>query len=506
MGLPKCRSLLLATVVAAAVLAIPGVAHAAGTLSVTPSTSLTDGQDVAVQLGGFTPGPLASLQIAECGNAYADGTPLASMPAITPGVLDPVNCEVVRFVSPGQVTADPLVVSNVPVSQVGIGTGNRSCVSSPPAVADCFVYISTSVNLPTFPTAPISFAGAPPTTTPAPTSTVVAPVGMPIGSGKVAHAIVTVTASDPAFRPEGSVEVFEGSTSLGTGVLGSGGTADVALGTPALGSHTITAAYYGTGSFAGSNSGTAQLSVIDARNISVGDASIVEGDGPGTRTVVFPVVLSKLSPVNVTVNYTVVPSGVDAASIPGDVNAVSGTLTFVANKHTVKYVNVKVVGDTTPENDETFSVQLSNPNTASSGYVLRRPTGSGVIYDDDSTVASPNVQVGGASVPEGDNGGPRQMKFTVTLSSAQATDVVVKLQLSSLSATHGTKATGDWGGAINRSLKLKAHTLSKTINVAAFADSNHELDETVRVALLTVSPGVSLGTRSVAIGTILSDE
>jgi hypothetical protein len=221
---------------------------------------------------------------------------------------------------------------------------------------------------------------------------------------------------------------------------------------------------------------------------------------------VFPVVLSKLSPVNVTVNYAVVPSGVDAASVPGDVNAASGTLTFVANKHTVKYVNVKVVGDTTPENDETFSVQLSNPNTASSGYVLRRPTGSGVIYDDDSTVASPNVQVGGASVPEGDNGGPRQMKFTVTLSSAQATDVVVKLQLSSLSATHGTKATGDWGGAINRSLKLKAHTLSKTINVAAFADSNHELDETVQVTLLTVSPGVSVGTRSVAIGTILSDE
>jgi hypothetical protein len=504
MGSPKLRLLLSAIVFVAVFVAVPKAAYAAGTFSVTPASALSDGQGVSVQIGGFTPDPLASLQIAECGNSYADGTPLSSMPSITPGVLDAVNCEVVQFVSPGQVVSDPLVISDIPVAQTGIGTGNRSCVSSPPAVADCFLYVSTSVNLPTFPTAAISFAEPPSTTTPASTTTEALPIGAPLSSGKEAHTLVRVTASDPMLRPEGTVEVFEGATSLGTATLGSDGTADVVLGTPSLGSHTITAAYDGTGSFAPSNSASAELSVIDARNISIGDASIVEGNGPGTRTVVFPVVLSKPSPVNVTVHYAVVPSGTNPASIPGDVNALSGTLKFLANKQTVKYVNVKVVGNST-ESDKTFSVHLSDVDTVS-GYVLRRPIGSGVIYDDDGASSAPNVQVGEASVPEGDAGSTRQMKFTVTLSAAQATDVIVQIQVASITATHGPKLVGDWGGAINRKLKLRAGTLSKTVNVAAFPETRHEFDETVRVLIQSATSGVSVGARSTAIGTILTDE
>jgi hypothetical protein len=502
----------VATVVATfAVGLAAGTAHADGTLSVSPSTGLTDGQAVTIQISGFTPDPFASAQFAQCGNAYADNTPLAAMPTITPGVLDAVNCEVISFTAPGSITADPHTMTGVPVRQTGIGTGNRSCIASPPAIAPCFLYVSTSVNLPPFPVVQLGFASeAPPGGTPAPTTMTVTPIGAPLGQGKIAHAHVVVTASDPTLRPEGLVEVFEGPASLGTATLGPDGTASVALGVLPLGSHELAAAYYGTGSFSPALAGGAAFSVIGANNVSVGDASVIESSGGSPLVVTFPVVLSNIPAVPVTVDYTVVagsgadPATIGAATAPGtDVVAASGKLSFAALKHTVKYVNVKVLGDLDPEPDETFTVQLSNPT---GGYVLRRPTGSGVIHDNDTVPTGPVINIGEASVVEGDTGGTRAVKLPASLSQPVGFDIIVTLQVSNVTATRGTKLTGDWGGAVNRQFVIRAGRVFKSVNVAVFPDLGDELDETFKVTLLTVTPGVSLGSRKVAFGTILSDE
>jgi hypothetical protein len=516
------RFLVVAAVAATLAVGLVGVpaAYADGGLTVTPATGLADGQAVSLEISGFTPSAAATLQFALCGNAYADNTSLPAPLSVVPGTLDGRNCQVIRFTSPGDITTSPFTVTDAIVPQHGIGSGNRSCIDPSSAAAPCFIYVSTSVNLPPFPLVPIDFAAPAPAggARAATTSTVMA-IGSPVASGSTEHALVTVAPVDvtnPPLIPEGDVEVFEGATSLGTGTLGADGTANVALGVLGSGSHDLTAHFAGSGSFLASDAGTATLSVINASNISIGDISVVEGNSTGPhpadmRTVTFPIVLSRPSPTAVSVNYTIVPTGTNPATVGlatasgTDVVGATGVISFRALKQTAKYLNVRVLGDTTNEGDETFAVQLSNP--VGSGYVLRDSEGEGTILDDDApTAGSPTVGVGSAAIPEGNLGNARAMKFTISLSAPSATDTVVTLQMSNITATRGTKATGDWGGAINKSMRILAGTVGKSLVVPVFADQRDELDETMRVRILGVSSGVSLGTHTEAIGTILSDE
>jgi hypothetical protein len=331
-------------------------------------------------------------------------------------------------------------------------------------------------------------------------------IGTPIADGKTAHAHVTVVATgEPALRPEGDVAVYEGPTLLGTGTLAADATANVTLGVLSLGLHTLTAEYLGNGSFASSSAPSSAMSVISASNVSIGDASIVEGDSTGTRIVTLPVVLPKPSPVPLQMNYSIVAEGANPAAPGTDYVVATGVLKFLALKQTVRYVNVKVRGDTTPEPNENFTVHLSN---VTAGYEFRDADGSGLILDDDSpSVSTPTVSIGDAAVPEGDVGGARSMKFTLTLSSAvTTTDVIVSLQISNGTATRGTKLSGgDWSGAINKNVRIRANLLSKQLVVPAFADTNDELDETVSVRIMGVT-GAAKGGRFTATGTILTDE
>src|SRR5688572_17850323 len=66
------------------------------------------------------------------------------------------------------------------------------------------------------------------------------------------------------------------------------------------------------------------------------------------------------------------------AVAPGDYVSTSGTLTFQAGE-TQKIVTVSVAADTTPENDETFLLNLLNPGNAT----LARGNATGRIYNDD---------------------------------------------------------------------------------------------------------------------------
>jgi len=512
------RTFVVATV-AAVLVGITGVqsAYAATDLTVTPSSNLDDGQEIAVELSGFTVAPLQSVQIAQCGNAYADNTPLPVMPSTVPNEIDAVNCEVIGFRAEGTITASPVTISgpSVTARQMHIGSGNRSCVDSPPALAPCFVYVSSSVNMPTFPTVDIAFAEEPPPemSVAAPTTTTVTAVGSPLAEGKTAYAYVRVTTADPSLRPEGLVRVYEGPTELGSALLAPDATAHVALGSPPRGDHTIDATFTGNGSFASSSSVTTPLSIISADNISIGDVSVVEGNTT-SRTVVFPIVLSKPSIAGVSVTYTVFSGGADPASVgfgagfdvqqPSRLST-SRTVVFKPLLATVRYIAVKLTPDTVPEPDETFWIVLSNVSPTS-GYEIRKGLGVGTIYDDDGApTAGPVLEVGDASVAEGDVGGPRALKFPLYLSEPVSANVIVNYHVESVSAVRGNKYTGDWGGGVARRLLIRAGRVGGTVGIPAFADVNHELDETIRV-VVDSAPGVAIGPRSTSIGTIYSDE
>ncbi|HWC32128.1 MAG TPA: Calx-beta domain-containing protein, partial [Actinomycetota bacterium] len=113
-----------------------------------------------------------------------------------------------------------------------------------------------------------------------------------------------------------------------------------------------------------------------APELSIGDASVLEGP-PGTKTALrLTVTLSSPQPTNVTFSYASVDHTATAAS--GDYVAKSGTGTIVAGATTTT-LRVDVRGDAIDEAEEIFFVDLSSPN----GATIADGRGEGTIVDDD---------------------------------------------------------------------------------------------------------------------------
>jgi Calx-beta domain/Right handed beta helix region len=94
-------------------------------------------------------------------------------------------------------------------------------------------------------------------------------------------------------------------------------------------------------------------------SISVGDATVSEGNG-GTTTVAVAVTLDVPSLETVTVGFATA----DATAVAGsDYSNTSDTVTFAPGERS-KTVNVPVIGDTDVEADETFAGKLLSPSNA----------------------------------------------------------------------------------------------------------------------------------------------
>ena len=126
-----------------------------------------------------------------------------------------------------------------------------------------------------------------------------------------------------------------------------------------------------------------------AATISIGDVTVTEGD-TGVTTASFPVTLSESSPDTVTSttrpptdprpHLTITPP------LPGRSPS--------SRTRRRKTVSVDVNGDMLDEDDETFTVELSNPANAT----IDDGEGVGTITDDDPM---PAVSIGNSTVTEG---------------------------------------------------------------------------------------------------------
>jgi hypothetical protein len=132
----------------------------------------------------------------------------------------------------------------------------------------------------------------------------------------------------------------------------------------------------GSGSL-GSGSLTSIVIIDDdpTPNLRVNDVSVTEGES-GAVNAVFTVTLSAASAFTVSANYATADNSAVSAS---DYLAASGQLTFNPGELT-KTITVTVNGDTTPEVNETFVVNLTNPTAATFGD----SQGVGTILSDDA--------------------------------------------------------------------------------------------------------------------------
>jgi len=219
-------------------------------------------------------------------------------------------------------------------------------------------------------------------------------------------------------------------------------------------------------------------------SIVVTDVSGLESSG----TLSFSVLLTNANGTSVSVDYATA----DGTAIAGsDYTATSGTLTFTPGQ-TSKPVPVTIVNDALAEDDETFTLNLSN---ATGGIAIADPSGTATIQNDDP---DPTVSVANASVLEGDTG-TTTLSLPVTLSGPAGHEIDVDYTTSDGTATAGNDYLAKSG-----TLVFAPGETTKLIEVTVNGDILVEGDETVTVTL-SAPFNADLGT-SVATGTIMNDD
>ena len=231
---------------------------------------------------------------------------------------------------------------------------------------------------------------------------------------------------------------------------------------------------------------TSVVLTVASNTLSIGNAVANEGENATFDVTLTPPVTDG----TVTVSYS---TSDGTATDPADYMGETDTLTFAPSDGT-ETITIPTVEDALDEDDETFTVTLSN----ASGAAISDPDGTGTIVDDDPT---PTLSVNSPSVVEG-NSGTVQATFTVTLSAPSGREVSVDID-----AQNGTATTADNDYEDNSdTLVFAPGQTSKTFAVVVNGDFKVEGDETFEVVLsgetnATIAPGGGTG-----VGTIVNDD
>jgi hypothetical protein len=113
--------------------------------------------------------------------------------------------------------------------------------------------------------------------------------------------------------------------------------------------------------------------------VSIGDASVAEGDA-GTTLLTFTVTRSD-NTTAFEVDFTTMDGTATVAD--GDYDATSGTLVFTVDGDLTQEVTIVVNGDTTPEPNETLTVELSDLVDVTGTTTIADASGTGTIVNDD---------------------------------------------------------------------------------------------------------------------------
>ncbi len=201
---------------------------------------------------------------------------------------------------------------------------------------------------------------------------------------------------------------------------------------------------------------------------STAGVTLQEGDS-GSTTFTYVVNRSGDTSGTTTVDWRVSPASASNDDFAGPL---TGTLVFAPGELS-KEINVLVAGDTTPENDESFQVNLTNaPGATFPGE--NRP---GRIVNDDGIAAGPTFAISGpAPQPEG-TGSNTVFEFTVTRSGDTSTFGIVDY------FTVGDTDAADFTGKTTGSVYFAAGETTKTVRLEAIGDATREGDESFFVGL-----------------------
>jgi hypothetical protein len=230
--------------------------------------------------------------------------------------------------------------------------------------------------------------------------------------------------------------------------------------------------------------GTGTILDDDGPALSIGDASITEGNS-GIKNLTFTVTLSEPSVQAVLVNYGTAGG---TATPTVDFSSVFSSSVFIPPGSTSATLNIRIFGDFDIEPDEQFTVNLQFPTNAT----IADGQATGTILNDDS---HGKLQFSSEtfSAPE-DFGG---VVVTVNRVDGATDAVTVDFATSSGTAT----APADYPETTG-TLTLNHGETSKSFFISFVKDNLLEPEETLTVTLSDPTGGATLGTRTSATLTI----
>ncbi|MBB6236584.1 putative repeat protein (TIGR01451 family), partial [Pedobacter sp. AK013] len=215
--------------------------------------------------------------------------------------------------------------------------------------------------------------------------------------------------------------------------------------------------------------GTATITDNDVATVSISARPASYDEAAGNAT--FTVTLSTAVQNAFTVDYTTVDGTAKAGS---DYTAKNGTLTFPAGSaagSTLTFT-VPIINDNVVEPTETFSATLSN--VTGNLVTIATGTATATITDNDTSVASIT-----AGIPGNENG-PVNGSFTVTLSNPSSTDTQLTYTLGG-TATEGS----DYSTIVTKTITIPAGQTTGTITIPVLTDNIVEGTETVVATLVS---------------------
>lgn len=225
-------------------------------------------------------------------------------------------------------------------------------------------------------------------------------------------------------------------------------------------------------------------------NLSINDVSLNEGNA-GTTTFTFTVSLSApAGPGGVTFDIATADG---TAVAPGDYTARSLTAQTIPAGSSTYSFSVLVNGDTAPETNETFFVNITNVTGAS----VTDGQGQGTVVNDD---AAPNLTINDVSLNEG-NAGTTTFTFTVSLSAPAPTGGV---SFDIATANGSAVAPGDYTAQSLTGQTIPAGSSTYSFSVQVNGDTTPESDEGFLVNVTNATNAIVVDGQGA--GTIVNDD
>ncbi|HKQ08911.1 MAG TPA: ExeM/NucH family extracellular endonuclease [Blastocatellia bacterium] len=234
------------------------------------------------------------------------------------------------------------------------------------------------------------------------------------------------------------------------------------------------------------------IAAVALPNLTINNVSLNEGNA-GTTSFTFTVSLSApAGPGGVTFDIATADG---TATQPSDYTQKSLTAQTIPAGSSTYSFTVLVNGDTTPETNETFFVNVTNVTGAT--VTAGQGQGQGTIVNDD---AAPNLTINDVSLNEG-NAGTTTFTFTVSLSApAPAGGVTFDI-----ATANGTAVQpGDYTAKSLTSQTIPAGSSTYTFDVLVNGDTTPETDETFLVNVTNITNAIGMDTQGQ--GTIVNDD